>query len=62
MVQGEFIQLRNAIDGVSYPATKNQLIEQARNISASDDVLSVLRGIPDREYDSPIEVSEAVFR
>jgi hypothetical protein len=47
---------------MSYPATKEQLVEHARSNKADQDVLDALQGIPDQEYDGPNEVSKAVTR
>ena len=62
MAQAEFIQVQKALGGISYPATKDQLIEHARGKNAGDDILKVLRSIPDQEYDGPNEVSKAVAK
>lgn len=62
MALPEFIEVQKALGGVSYPATRDQLVEHARGKQASEDVLGALRGIPDREYDGPSEVSKAVAR
>lgn len=62
MAQAEFIQVQKALGGISYPATKDQLIEHARGANASRDVLDALQQIPDQEYDGPNEVSKAVAK
>lgn len=62
MGQPEFITVQKALSGVSYPATKEQLVRHAREHGADQDALSALEGLPDREYDGPNEVSKAVAR
>jgi hypothetical protein len=62
MAQAEFIEVQKALAGISYPATKDQLIEHARGNNAGSDIVAVLEGIPDREYDGPNEVSKAVAK
>jgi hypothetical protein len=62
MAQAEFIEVQKALGGVSYPATRDQLIEHARGKDAGRDILDALQGIPDREYDGPNEVSKAVAK
>ncbi|HET6187400.1 MAG TPA: DUF2795 domain-containing protein [Trebonia sp.] len=62
MAQAEFIQVQKALGGISYPATKEQLVEYARGKNAGDDILKVLQSIPDQEYDGPNEVSKAVAK
>ena len=54
------IQLQKHLKGVDYPATKEELIEHAKKQSADDNAISVLQQLPDQEYDSPTDVSEAV--
>ena len=60
MAQAEFIKAQKFLGGMSYPATKEQLVEHARSNKADQDVLDALQGIPDQEYDGPNEVSKAV--
>jgi hypothetical protein len=62
MAQAEFIQVQKALGGISYPATKEQLIEHARGKKAGQDILEALQNLPDQEYDSPAEVSKAVTK
>jgi Protein of unknown function (DUF2795) len=62
MAQPEFIEVQKALGGISYPASRDQLIEHARGKQASQDILDALRSIPDREYDGPNEVSKAVAK
>jgi hypothetical protein len=51
------IELQKHLGGVDYPATKDQLVNHAREKGAGDDLLQVLDQIPDREYDGPSAVS-----
>ncbi len=62
MAQAEFIEVQKALGGISYPATKDQLIEHAKGNNAGPDILAVLEDMPDREYDGPNEVSKAVAK
>ncbi len=62
MAQAEFIEVQKALAGISYPATKDQLIKHAKGNNAGKDILAVLQDIPDREYDGPNEVSKAVAK
>lgn len=55
------IDIQKALGGVDYPAQKQDLVERAESSGADDSVLDALRGIPDRGYDSPTEVSAAIF-
>jgi hypothetical protein len=60
MAQAEFIEVQKALGGISYPASKDQLIEHARGKKANQDILHALESIPDQEYSGPNEVSKAV--
>jgi hypothetical protein len=60
MAQAEFIKVQKALGGVSYPATKDQLVDHAKGKNAEKDVLDALENLPDREYDGPNEVSKTV--
>lgn len=54
------IQVQKFLGGLDYPAAKDDIVRMAESKGADDNVLNALRGIPDREYDGPTGVSEAV--
>lgn len=54
------IQIQKFLAGVEYPADRNTLVSTAEKEGADEDVLAALKGIPDKEYDSPTAVSSAV--
>jgi hypothetical protein len=54
------IQVQKFLGGIDYPASKEDIVRTATDAGADDDVLNALEGIPDREYDGPTAVSEAV--
>lgn len=54
------IQVQKFLGGIDYPASKDDILRSAQDSGADDEVLDALRGIPDREYDGPTAVSEAV--
>jgi hypothetical protein len=60
MSRPEFIEVQKALRGVSYPASKEQLIRHAQENGAGEDALDALRALPDKEYDGPNEVSAEV--
>ena len=60
MAQAPFIHVPKALAGVSYPATKKQLIQHAEKHGADQDTLEALKAMPDGEYDGPNRVSSAV--
>ena len=62
MAQAEFIKVQKFLGGISYPASRDQLIDHARGKKADKDVLDALQELPHREYEGPNEVSQAVAK
>jgi Protein of unknown function (DUF2795) len=56
----DFIKVYRFLRGIRYPATKQQLVAQARSNQADQDALDSLRGMPEREYSGPDEVSRVI--
>ena len=54
------IQVQKFLGGMDYPASKEDIVRTATDAGADRDVLDALEGLPDREYDGPTAVSEAV--
>ena len=54
------IQIQKFLDGVNYPASKQDLIQTARQQGASRQVLDTLQRMPDKRYGSPVDVSQAI--
>lgn len=54
------IQLQKYLKGMTYPASKAQIVEHARGHQADEQIQSVLDRIPDKQYDNPAAVSSAV--
>ena len=42
----------NYLNGMSYPARKQELIEHAKNNNAGTDVIEALKTLPDKEFKS----------
>ncbi|MEV6611826.1 DUF2795 domain-containing protein [Kutzneria sp. NPDC051319] len=51
--------MQKFLGGMEYPATKEQIVEHAREKGADEAVLDGLQAIPDREYNGPNAVSQA---
>ncbi|WP_068694092.1 cytochrome P450 [Thermobifida halotolerans] len=60
MANPTFIEVQKALSGVDYPANRDDLVNHARGRGAEDRVLEALRGVADRSYSGPDEVSKAV--
>ncbi len=53
------IQLQKHLKGVSYPASKQDLMKAAEANGADEDMSSFLEQLPDQEFESPADVNEA---
>ena len=56
------IQVQKFLKGLNYPATKEQVVEHAREQGADENVVSVLEKMPDEQYQTPADVSQAIGR
>jgi hypothetical protein len=54
------IQLQKHLKGMDYPASKEELIQHAQQHGADENAMSVLQQLPEQEYQTPTDVSEAV--
>lgn len=48
------------LKGIHYPASKGDLVEQARGNDAPDDVMHVLDQFEDKEYESTVDVTKEI--
>lgn len=46
---------------MDYPASKDQIVQQAEKNGGDEEAVDALTGIEDREYEGPSGVSSAVF-
>jgi hypothetical protein len=51
------IQMQKYLSGMDYPASKDELVEHARQKGADEEVMRGLEAIPDSAYDGPNAVS-----
>lgn len=58
----DFIQVQKYLSGMSYPASKEDLIEHAKKNGAPKELLDELKELPDQEYDGPNRVSQMVAK
>jgi len=54
------LEIEQYLRGVQYPAKKNDLINHARQLGASQDMLETLTNLRERIFNSPADVSRAV--
>jgi len=54
--------VEHAIKGIHFPATKNDLVDQAKDNKADNQVVKAIKDLPKKSFKSPIEVSKAFGR
>jgi hypothetical protein len=54
------VQVQSFLEGVGYPTHKQRLVEETRSRGASRDVRETIERLPERQFNSPTEVSEAI--
>ena len=54
------IQLQKHLKGMDYPASKQDLINHAKQHGADENALSALEQLPDEQYETPTDVSKAI--
>lgn len=59
MAHANPIQIQKYLKGVDYPASKAQLIEKAKELGADENVCASLEQLPDEDFQTPAEVSQA---
>ena len=60
MAQVNPIQLQKYLKGVDYPASKDDLIQRAKQQGADENVNSALEQLPDEQYQTPTDVNKAL--
>ncbi len=51
------ITIESYLEGLNYPASRQDIVDTAKSNGAPDDVLATLRQFSDRMYNSPVDVS-----
>jgi hypothetical protein len=54
------IQVQKFLKGMDYPANKQAVLEHAKQNGADDNVCSTLERLPEEEFTTPAEVSQAI--
>ena len=50
------------LNGIDYPADKNELVDHAEENGAPDEVMAILRQLADKQYTSPADVEKEFGR
>jgi hypothetical protein len=54
------IQVQKYLSGMSYPASKQDIVEKARQEGADETTLAALEKMPDESFETPADVSQAL--
>ncbi|MFB2881976.1 DUF2795 domain-containing protein [Floridanema aerugineum] len=54
------VQIQKDLKGIDYPVSKQDLVKHAQQNGADEKVCATLEKLPDREYETPTEVSKAI--
>lgn len=54
------MQTEQLLGDVAYPAHRDTLLEHVRSAGAAASVCRAIARLPDRQFDSPIDVNEAL--
>ncbi len=55
-------EIQRYLRDIEYPADKSQLLKQARQEQAPQDVLELIEEFPDQQYNSAVHVSQMLDR
>jgi hypothetical protein len=55
------IDIQKHLSGVEYPASKEALVDRAKESGAPQEVVDALQELGDGDYDAPTAVTHAVF-
>lgn len=56
------VEMQKNLGGVSYPASKDEIVRRAGEHGAGREIMDALASMPDKEYDSPAAVNKEVGR
>jgi hypothetical protein len=54
------VQVQKYLKGVDYPVSKNDLLKHVQDQGGDESVRGTLEKIPDKTYQTPSDVSEAI--
>jgi hypothetical protein len=56
---GMTIEIERSLKGIHYPAKKQDLVNQAKQNNAAQDVLQTIKNLPSDNFNSPVDVQKA---
>ena len=56
---GMTTEIQQALKGIDYPANKQELVQQAKQNNASQNVIQTIQKLPEQKFNSPNDVEKA---
>ncbi|PXW27560.1 DUF2795 domain-containing protein [Paraburkholderia caballeronis] len=56
------VEIQKALGGVDYPATRDSLVDTARQHHADESIVELLGKLPSHRYETPADVSKDIAR
>ncbi|MGZ7108593.1 MAG: DUF2795 domain-containing protein [Methanobacterium sp.] len=56
---GMTAEMQKALKGMDYTASKQELLQQAKQNNASKDVMNTIENLPEEKFNSPVDVKKA---
>lgn len=56
---GMTVEIEKALKGMNYPASKQDLVQQAKQNNASQNVIQTIQNLPMDRFNSPTDVQKA---
>lgn len=56
------LRVQKSLRGLRYPARKNEVLARARERGADEQVMAALSSLPERTYESPVNLSCEIGR
>lgn len=54
------VQVQKFLSGMNYPADKDQICSHAKSEGADNNIISLLKKLPNDNYQTPADVSQAI--
>lgn len=54
------VMVQKSLGGMSYPASKQDLVNHAKMKGADDMVMNTLQRLPEQQYETPADVAKAI--
>lgn len=56
---GMTVEIEKSLKGINFPASKQDLVQQAKQNNASQDVIQTIQKLPQDQFNSPTDVQKA---